>query len=145
MVSDLELPAKNISLEQQLEAVKLELLRTQARLHHWQETSVAEAAFLQLRSQYFQAQYELWVMKASVAWARGEVTRMTVCLESSLDCTVLEAQVVVADWLKRLNEFAREKQSVETSKFELEVLINSPEWRLLAKKAITEKRTTKAP
>ena len=80
MVNDLELPAESISLEQQLETMKLELLRTQARLHHWQETSVAEAAFLQLRSQYFQAQYELWVMKACVAWARGEVTRLTVML-----------------------------------------------------------------
>ena len=118
MVNDLELPTESTSLEHQLETMKLELLRTQARLHHWQETSVAEAAFLQLRSQYFQAAVRaLGDESLYVAWSRSEKwVRMTVCLESSLDCTVLASQPVVADWLKRLDRVCQSEGAIELTR-----------------------------
>ena len=137
MVNRFNPPVENTDLNQQLETTKLELLRTQARLHQLQETSIAEAVFLQLRSQYFQAQYELWIFKACVAWAKGEISRTIACLESSLDCTGLEAQSVIADWLKRLDQFAKEGQIANANALELEALMDSPEWYALTERAVS--------
>ena len=118
----------------ELAETKRELLRTQARLHQLQESSVAEAAFVQLRGQYLQVQYELWVMKACVAWVKGERLRLTHCLEASLDCTTLETEVTVADWLKRLDQFAKGMSSGLT--LDLEALLLSAEWRAMMERVV---------
>lgn len=115
-------------------ALKLELLRTQERLHQLQEASISEPAFIQLRSQYLLAQYELWIMKACVAWDRGNLLQLTQCLEASLDCTALDPKDVVSDWIKRLEQFASEAcMGVVLSEpaLQLETVLNTQEWLAL--------------
>lgn len=140
MVSESESVEK--SLKPELEDAKLELLRTQARLHRLQEDSVAEAAFVQLRAQYLQVQYELWVMKACVAWTQGERLRLTHCLEASLDCTTLETQAMVADWLKRLDQFAGEMEVALANgpRLALEALLITAEWKALMKRVVADRQ-----
>lgn len=134
MVSELKPRKKNLKLE--LEETKQELLRTQARLHQVQETSVNERVLVQLRGQYLQVQYELWVMKACVAWAKGERLRLTHCLEASLDCTTLETKDMVADWLKRLNQFMRGMETDSATELESDKLLETAEWRALMKRVV---------
>lgn len=134
MVTEMQ-PLKK-RLAEELEATKLELMRTRARLHQVQETSVTEAVFFQLRGQYLQVHYELWIMKACVAWMQGACLRVTHCLEASLDCTTLETQAVVADWLKRLDQFSRSEAADSAMALELEGLLATAEWRDLMKRMV---------
>lgn len=145
-------------LRRELEAIQQELLRTQARLHQLQEGAIVqegaiaapaagaetqmEAVLEQLRGQYLQVRYELWVMKACVAWERGDLVRMGLCLEASMDCAVLEPPQLVADWLRRLDGFAREVASSALGArlgepgLELEPLLNGVEWRSLMQRVV---------
>ena len=134
VVSDAKTLIETLSGEDDLAETKRKLLRTQARLHQLQESSVAEAAFVQLRGQYLQVQYEMWLMKACAAWMKGERLRLTHCLEASLDCTTLETQAMVADWLKWLAQFAESMSSILA--LELEELLLSAEWRALMKRVV---------
>ncbi len=142
----------NQQMDDQLAATKHELRLTQVRLHQLQETSVAEAAFLQLRAQYFQVQYELWVMKAYVAWASGEQQRMADCLKASLDCITLAPEEIIADWLRRLDQFSkplaepldkpRDKPRSSTLAAHIDLtlaaLVNEPVWRSLVEHVLAQ-------
>jgi len=129
-----ELPEK-LPLEQLLEETQQALMRSQVRLHQLQESVVAESALVQLRGQYLQSQYEQWIIKACMAWIKGDLLKLTQCLEASLECTSLKAQAVTADWLRHLDQFSKDMKNhpvlSDHLALNLESLLNTSNWQTL--------------
>ncbi|MGD1865602.1 MAG: hypothetical protein ACFB0D_13710 [Phormidesmis sp.] len=133
MVNDSAQQDEVANLKQALADTRMELLRSQARLHQLQETTIGEQVLMQLRGQYMRSQYELWITKACIAWMKEEPLKMAQCLEASLSCVALEPQVVISDWLRQMDQFARDVQPIVDSraKMTLVSLLATSEWQAL--------------
>lgn len=112
----------------QLHQAQKEREQYQSQLHlmQWElERLQFQLAIASQTSEPSQVQYKLLVWEAWYAYRKGELVRMTECLQQSLKYTPFSKTKTISNWLKSFEEFSLDK----CEKLDSHSLSNTAEWQ----------------
>jgi hypothetical protein len=125
----------------QLQQAQKERDQYQSRLHlmQWElERSQFQLAIASQTNEPSQVQYKLLVWDGWQAYQKGELVRMTECLQHSLKYTPFSKTKTISNWLKSFGEFSLNKgESID-----LQCLSNTSEWQQVIERIVGSHKMT---